>query len=208
MSKITFLIPRVTCDHLLPPDVTCSHVCSHVISCALPRAVMCCHLKGQCHVIFDFWFFSWINFHQAPEYTIMAISNFFENSWRYLRLKVHHRCPWRQWQMEKIINQKSFNYFVWTSLGSRVNININFCLQVHFKDSAAWYCFLILPPVLMTPAANLPLVSCRWYWCAGGIFAAGVGVTGGKFATSVVDTGGAPWLANISVNFRKNLKRS
>ncbi len=27
--------------------------------------------------------------------------------------------------------------------------------------------------------------------------------TGGKFATGVVDTGGAPLLANISANFRK-----
>ncbi len=28
--------------------------------------------------------------------------------------------------------------------------------------------------------------------------------TGGKFATGVVDTGGAPCLGNISANFRKN----
>jgi hypothetical protein len=46
-------------------------------------------------------------------------------------------------------------------------------------------------------------------------FAAGVVDTGGKFAARVVDTGGnfvdtggKPWLANISANFRKNLKRS
>ncbi len=39
-------------------------------------------------------------------------------------------------------------------------------------------------------------------------FAAGVADTGGNFATGVVDTGGAPLLANISENFRKNLKRS
>jgi hypothetical protein len=32
--------------------------------------------------------------------------------------------------------------------------------------------------------------------------------TGGKFATGVVDTGGAPLLANISANFRENSKRS
>ncbi len=31
----------------------------------------------------------------------------------------------------------------------------------------------------------------------------GVVDTGGKFATWVVDTGGAPWLANIFANFRK-----
>jgi hypothetical protein len=30
--------------------------------------------------------------------------------------------------------------------------------------------------------------------------------TGGKFAAGVIDTGGAPSLANISVNFRKNSK--
>ncbi len=39
-------------------------------------------------------------------------------------------------------------------------------------------------------------------------FAAGVADTGGNFAAGVVDTGGAPLLANISVNFRKKLKRS
>jgi hypothetical protein len=42
----------------------------------------------------------------------------------------------------------------------------------------------------------------------GGDFAAGVADTSGKFAPGVIDTGGAPLLANISVNFRKNLKRS
>ncbi len=36
------------------------------------------HLKGQCHEIFYFWFFSWISFSQAPENTIRAVSNFFE----------------------------------------------------------------------------------------------------------------------------------
>ncbi len=48
-------------------------------------------LQGQCHEIFCFWFFSWISFPQAPEYTIRAVSNFFENSRRYSQLKVDHR---------------------------------------------------------------------------------------------------------------------
>jgi hypothetical protein len=117
------------------------------------------NLKGQCQEIFDFWFFSWFSFPQAPEYTIRAISNFFENSRRSSRLNVHHRCHWHRWQMEKIFNQKNFNNFVWTPLGSRVNIYINFCLQVHFKVSAAWYCSHYLPPVSTTPVANLPPVS-------------------------------------------------
>jgi hypothetical protein len=65
--------------------------------------------------------------------------------------------------MEKIFKQKNFNNFVWTPLGSRVNIYINFCLQVHFG-----VCSLILLP----------------------LFATGVNDTGGKFAAGVVDTGG------------------
>jgi hypothetical protein len=71
-------------------------------------------LKGQCHEIFDFWFFSWISFPQAPEYTIRAVSNFFENSRRYSQLKVCHRCRWHRWQVQKIFNHKSINYLVWT----------------------------------------------------------------------------------------------
>ncbi len=55
-------------------------------------------LKGQCHEIFDFWFF--MN-PQASKYTIRAVSNFFKNSPRYSHLKMHHRCRWHHWQMEK-----------------------------------------------------------------------------------------------------------
>ncbi len=78
-------------------------------------------LKGQCHEIFCFWFFSWISFPQAPDYTIMVVSNFFDNSRRYSQLKGCHRCQQRRWQMEKTFKQKNFNSFVWTPLGSRVN---------------------------------------------------------------------------------------
>ncbi len=137
---------------------------------------MCCFtewyrdilLKGQCHEIFDLWFFSWISFPQAPECTITAISNFFENSRRYSRLKVHHRCRWHWWQMKKIFNQKNFTYFVWTPLGSTVDIYLSFCFQVYFKVPAAWYCCHYLLPVSLTPVANLPPVSlipvviCHW----------------------------------------------
>ncbi len=34
------------------------------------------NLKGQCHEIFCFRFFSWITFPQAPENNIRVISNF------------------------------------------------------------------------------------------------------------------------------------
>jgi hypothetical protein len=50
------------------------------------------NLKGQCHEIFYFWFFSGISFPQAPQYTIRAVSNFIENSLRYSQLKVCHQC--------------------------------------------------------------------------------------------------------------------
>ncbi len=114
-------------------------------------------LKGQCHEIFCFWFFSWISFPQASDYTIRAVSNFFENSRRYSQLKVCHRCQRHRWQMEKIFNQKNFNNFILSPLGSRGNIYINFCLQVHFEVSVAWYCSNYLPPVSMTPVVHLDL---------------------------------------------------
>ncbi len=79
-------------------------------------------LKGQCHEIFDFCFFSLIRFPQAPEYTIMVVSNFFENSLRYSQLKVCHRCQRHRWQMQKIFYHKSFNYLDWTPLGSIVKL--------------------------------------------------------------------------------------
>ncbi len=79
-------------------------------------------LKGQCHEIFDFWFFSWIRFPQAPENTIRVVSNFFENSRRYSQLKVCHRCQRHRWQMQKIFNHKSFNDLDWTPLGSIVKL--------------------------------------------------------------------------------------
>ncbi len=71
---------------------------------------------------------------EFPQY---GLFEFFENSRRYSRLKVHHRCQRHRWQMEKIFKQKNFNNFVWPPLGIRVTIYINFCLQVHFKVSAA-----------------------------------------------------------------------
>ncbi len=127
--------------------------------------------------------FSWTSFPQAPESTIKAVLNFFENSWRYYQLKVHHRCRWHLWHMEKIFNQKSFNYFFCTPLGSRVNKEIRFFLQVHFQVLAVWYCSHYLPPVSLTPVANYRW--CHWYrWQ----FATSVVDTGDKFATGIKNT--------------------
>jgi hypothetical protein len=72
--------------------------------------------------------------------------------------------------MEKIFNKKNFNNFVSSPLGSRGNIYINFCLQVHFQVVCSLILFPLfatgvndtggkLPPVSTTPAANLLPVS-------------------------------------------------
>ncbi len=45
-------------------------------------------LKGQCHEIFRFWFFSSTSLPPASEYPIRTVSKFFENSRRYSQLKV------------------------------------------------------------------------------------------------------------------------
>ncbi len=106
-------------------------------------------LKGQCNEIFCFWFFSWTSFPQASDYTIRPLRIFSKICGDIRSSR----------QMKKTFKQKNFNNLVWTPLGSRVNIYINFCLQVHFKVSAAWYCCHYLPPMSLTPVANLPPVS-------------------------------------------------
>jgi hypothetical protein len=77
------------------------------------------------------------------------------------------------------------------------------------SSSLEGVCRLILFPLFATGIND-----------AGGKFAASIVDTGGKFATDVnntsrlvakfatgvVDTDCAPWLANISANFRKNSK--
>jgi len=55
-----------------------------------PRPTPNFSLKGQCHEIFCFRFFSSITFLQAPENNIRVISNLFENSQRYSQVKAHH----------------------------------------------------------------------------------------------------------------------
>ena len=149
-------------------------------------------LKGQCHEIFDFWFFSWISFPQASEYTITAISNF---------LKIRGDIRGSRYTIEKIFKQKNFNNFVWAPLGSRVNINIHFCLQVHFRRQICrryrWHRWQICHRCQQHKGNWWQICRrCRWYRRQ---FATGVIDTGGKFATGV-------GVANNSANFRKNSK--
>ncbi len=156
-------------------------------------------LKGQCHEIFT----SGVFYESVSPKNLSTPLQPFQ-----IFLKIHgdicgSRCTTgvvdTRWQMEKILNQKNCNNLVWTPLGSRVNIYINFCLQIHLKESAAWYCSHYFPPVSATPVANLPSVSlipvaiCHPASLTPAELVA-------KFATGVNDTGGAPWLANFWKN--------
>jgi hypothetical protein len=143
-------------------------------------------LKGQCHEIFCFRFFSCITFSQAPDNNIRIISNFFENLRRYSQVKVHHWCQRHRWQILPTVP-----LVLLTPVAN-------------------------LPPVSTIPAANLlpvsttPVASCHRYqrhrrqichryqryrrqicrrcqrrrWQ----IATGIHDTGDKFATGVIDT--------------------
>jgi hypothetical protein len=76
-----------------------------------------------------------------------------------------------------IHNHKSFNYFVWTPLGSRDNLSLTPVPN--------------LPPI-STTLAKLVAKFAADVVDTGGKFAAGVIDNGGKFAAGVVDTGGTP----------------
>ncbi len=123
----------------------------------LPWARICKRLKGQCHEIFDFWFFSWISFPQAPEYTIRDVSNFFENSRRYSQLKVHHRCRCLQVHFK-------------VSAGSLILFPL-FATDVvytggKFAAGVVDTCGN-LPPVSTTLTSEIGgkiCCRCRWYW--------------------------------------------
>ncbi len=110
-------------------------------------------LKGQCHKIFCFWFFSWISFSQPPEYTIRAVSIFFENLRRYSQLQVEHRCQRHRWQICHRCQRHRRRNCARYQRHRRQNFHR---YQRHRRQ--------ILPPVslvLFIPATNLPLVSTR-----------------------------------------------
>ncbi len=89
----------------------------------------CRYLKGTVSRDFLLLVFFMNQFPQAPEYTIRAVSNFFENSRRYSQLKVDHRYQRHRW---KILPP------------------VSVVLLIPVAN---------LPPVSTIPAANLPPVS-------------------------------------------------
>ncbi len=118
-------------------------------------------LKGQCHEIFCFRFFSWITFPQAPDNNIRIISNFFESSRRYSQVKVHHRCQRHRWQICHRFQRHRRQILPPDPL----------VLLTPVEN---------LPPVSTILAANLPPVSTTPVANCHGIID-----TGGKFATGV-----------------------
>ncbi len=118
--------------------------------------------KGKCHEVFCFGFFLESI---SPKLLIIPLGPFrifskIRGDIRSLRFATGVNDTGGKWK--KTFKLKNFNNFVWTNLGSRVNIYINFCLQVHLKVSAAWYCCHYLPPVSLIPVAICHRH--RWHW--------------------------------------------
>ncbi len=112
-------------------------------------------------------------------------------------------------KLEKNFKLKNFNNFVWAPLGSRVNMYKIFAFKFTLRCLKPDIVFIIchrcqqhkrnwwqnLPPVSLILVENLPPVTrhrCRCYRR--------------EFATGVIDTGGAPWLANISMTLMLGLR--
>ncbi len=66
----------------------------------LPPFLLFFNLITQETILFKF--FSWISFPRAHEHPVRTVSNFFEHSQRYLRMKVYQRCQRHRRKKRKI----------------------------------------------------------------------------------------------------------
>ncbi len=144
-------------------------------------------LKGQCHEIFCFRFFSWITFPQAPDNNIRIISNFFENSRRYSQVMVYHRCQrhwwqicpqfplccWHRYQRHRRQICHRCHWHRWQIIGTisgcrHLKVNLKAKIYIYVSSTTQRWpnkitlIFLIedffhFPPVSLTPVANLKL---------------------------------------------------
>ncbi len=159
-----------------------------------------CLLKGTVSRDFLLLVFSWISFPQASDYTIRPFRIFSKIRGDIRSSRFATGVIDTGKKMEKIFNQKNFNNFIWSPLGSRGNIYKIFAFKFTFR-----YLQPDIVPIICHWCQqhkgnwwqNLPRFRwyrwqicrrCRWYRRQ---FATGVIDTGGKFATGVVDTGGA-----------------
>ncbi len=145
-------------------------------------------LKGQCHEIFCFWFFSSTSFPPAPEYPIRTVSNFFENSRRYLQVKVHHRYQQHRWQIchrcQRHWRQNCRRYQRHRrQIATGINVTggkfcHQFCQCCWYRWQNFYWCQRYRRQICRRCQRH------RWQ------FATGINDTSGKFATRVNDTGG------------------
>ncbi len=133
--------------------------------------IMSFTIKGQCHEIFCFWFFSWISFPPAPEYSIKTVLNFYENSRIYLQLKVCLFQVSAAWFCSHYLPEVSL---IQVAICHRRHWHRQqICRQYHWQHKGNWWQNLL--PVFLIPVANWPPVSlipkaichrCRWHrWC-------------------------------------------
>ncbi len=170
-------MPFSTLLHLPPLRFHCVRGCldrAHCCNiCTGLDAVSVTHsLKGQCHKIFCFLFFSWINFPQPQSIPLgpFRIFSKIRGDIRSSRLTTNGK-----WQMKKIFNLKNVNNFVGTPLDSRVNIYINFCLQFQLKLR---YLQPDINPIICRRCRWHQWQICRWCRWYRWQFATGVGDTG------------------------------
>ncbi len=111
-------------------------------------------VKGTMSRDFCLWFFSWISFPPAPEYSSRTVSNFFESSQRYPQVKVHHRNQRHRWQIMGTIGGCRH-------LKVNVNITTKRCPNKIIKIFLIDYFFHLLP-VSTTTVVHLELRIYPW----------------------------------------------
>ncbi len=102
-------------------------------------------LKGQCHeIFFRLQVFYMDQFPPSSWFYHKRRSHFFENSRRYSQIKVHHRCQWHWWQMEKSSIRKVFiisiGHFWVPELAYKINFSIKFILNCQQSDIVPIVC--------------------------------------------------------------------
>ncbi len=137
------------------------------------------NLKGQWQRILGFRFFSWITFPQAPENNIRVISNTSQGAPQV------STTPAANFATSSACVVDTGGKFVTGVMGP-----ISGCrhLKVNLKE--------IIKIYVNFTAQRCPNKISKIFLIEDFF----------SFATSVNDTGGAPWAANISANFRKNSK--
>ncbi len=123
-------------------------------------------IKGSLTRDFRLQIFSLISVPQAPKYSFGAFLNFFENSRRYSRINVYHRCQWHRWQAVQRCQQhrrKMYRQCRW----HRWTIYISLVSLIPFRKKPKSLKFIAgvndttenCSPVSTTPLINFSAVS-------------------------------------------------